>query len=217
MSGAKGDKDLVKNLAEVVWHASAVQPHDREALLGQQPLTVWLTGLSGAGKSTLATSLERVLVDAGRAVYVLDGDNVRHGLNSDLGFSPEDRQENIRRVSEVAKLMNDAGLIVITAFISPYRADRAAARRIIGDARFVEIYLSTPLSVCEQRDPKGFYRRAREGCFAQFTGIDAPYEDPASPDLAIDTSIKSLSECITAVMELVRPAVMPQESDPIPG
>lgn len=200
-------------VAEVVWHASAVQPEEREALLGQRPLTVWLTGLSGAGKSTLATSLERVLVEAGRAVYVLDGDNVRHGLNSDLGFSPEDRQENIRRVSEVARLMNDAGLIVITAFISPYRADRAAARGIIGDGRFVEVYLNTPLSVCEQRDPKGFYRRARQGGFAQFTGIDAPYEEPCSPELTIDTSVKTLAQCVTAVMERVQPAVVSQKFD----
>ena len=205
--------DDQKAMAEVVWHASAVQPEEREALLGQRPLTVWLTGLSGAGKSTLATSLERILLEMRRAVYVLDGDNVRHGLNSDLGFSPEDRQENIRRVSEVARLMNDAGLIVITAFISPYRADRAAARRIIGDARFVEVYLNTPLSVCEQRDPKGFYRRARQGGFAQFTGIDAPYEEPFTPDLSIDTSVKPIAECVTAVLELVQPAVAPQKPD----
>jgi adenylylsulfate kinase len=197
----------MKNLAELVWHASAVQPEGREMLLGQRPLTVWLTGFSGAGKSTLATSLERVLIEAGRAVYVLDGDNVRHGLNRDLGFSPEDRKENIRRVSEVARLMNDAGLIVITAFISPYRDDRAAARHIIGDARFVEVYLNTPLSVCEQRDPKGFYRRAREGGFTQFTGVDAPYEEPLGADLTIDTSIKPLQECVSAVMELVCPIV----------
>lgn len=195
MSAVNDDKGGVKN-PNLVWHASAIQPMDRELLLGQRPLTVWLTGLSGAGKSTLATSLERLLVEAGRAVYVLDGDNVRHGLNSDLGFSPEDRQENIRRVSEVARLMNDAGLIVITAFISPYRDDRRMARHIIGSERFLEVYLSTPLAVCEARDPKGLYRRARRGEVPEFTGINAPYEAPETPELVLNTGEIVVDEAV---------------------
>lgn len=193
------DKGGVKN-SNVVWHASSIQPSARERLLGQRPLTVWLTGLSGAGKSTLAIALERVLVDAGRAVYVLDGDNVRHGLNSDLGFSPKDRQENIRRVSEVARLMNDAGLIVITAFISPYRDDRRMARKIIGSERFLEVYLSTPLAVCEARDPKGLYQRARRGEVPDFTGINAPYEAPDAPELVLNTSEIKVDEAVGAMI-----------------
>ena len=160
--------------SNLVWHHGSVTAEDRGRLLGQVPLTIWLTGLSGAGKSTLAAGLEARLVAAGRASYVLDGDNVRHGLNRDLGFSPEDRRENIRRVAEVARLMNDAGLIVITAFISPYREDRRMARDIIGGERFLEVYLNTPLAVCEARDPKGLYKRARQGGVAEFTGINAP-------------------------------------------
>ncbi|HLO62747.1 MAG TPA: adenylyl-sulfate kinase [Azonexus sp.] len=192
-------KGGVKN-SNVVWHASSIQPSARERLLGQRPLTVWLTGLSGAGKSTLAISLERVLVDAGRAVYVLDGDNVRHGLNSDLGFSPKDRQENIRRISEVARLMNDAGLIVITAFISPYRDDRRMARNIIGSERFLEVYLSTPLAVCEARDPKGLYQRARRGEVPDFTGINAPYEAPEAPELVLNTDEIRVDEAVGALI-----------------
>ncbi len=199
MSVENQGKGGVKN-PDLVWHASTIQPSDRALLLGQRPLTVWLTGLSGAGKSTLAISLERVLVQAGRAVYVLDGDNVRHGLNSDLGFSPEDRQENIRRVSEVARLMNDAGLIVITAFISPYRDDRRMARHIIGNERFLEVYLNTPLAVCEARDPKGLYRRARQGEVPQFTGVNAPYEVPEAPELLLNTDHMSVDEAVRMVM-----------------
>lgn len=150
-------------------------------------MTVWLTGLSGAGKSTLAFSLEKRLFDAGLVVYVLDGDNLRHGLSRDLGFSEDDRTENIRRVSEVAALMNDAGLIVITAFISPLRSDRAMAREVIGRGRFVEVHVATPLPVCETRDPKGLYRKARKGEIPEFTGISAPYETPEHPDIALST------------------------------
>lgn len=165
-------------------------------MLGQRPLTIWLTGLSGAGKSTLAAELEARLIDAGRACYVLDGDNVRQGLNRDLGFSPADRRENIRRVAEVARLMNDAGLIVITAFISPYREDRRMARDIIGSERFLEVYLSTPLAVCEARDPKGLYRRAREGGVSEFTGINAPYEVPEAPELVLNTDEFLVDEAV---------------------
>lgn len=174
--------------SNVVWYDSHTTAQDRQALLKQKPLTIWLTGLSAAGKSTLAFALERLLIEAGHPCYVLDGDNVRHGLNSNLGFSAEDRSENIRRVAEVAKLMNDAGLIVITAFISPFRDDRANARAIIGEGLFQEVYVSADLAACEARDPKGLYKKARAGQVPDFTGISSPYEAPENPALVIDTS-----------------------------
>lgn len=186
--------------AGVVWHDGHVQIEDRNRLLGQRPLTIWLTGLSASGKSTLAFALERRLVDVGRACYVLDGDNIRHGLNKDLGFSHQDRTENIRRIAEVARLMNNAGLIVITAFISPYRDDRRLAREIVGAERFVEVYISTPIETCEGRDPKGMYKRARAGQLSGFTGVNDPYEPPETPDLTIDTSIASPADCARRVL-----------------
>ncbi len=169
----------------IVWQSGHVLPAERQRLLNQRPLTIWLTGLSAAGKSTLAFGLERVLIEAGHSCYVLDGDNVRHGLNSDLGFNALDRSENIRRIAEVAKLMNDAGLIVITAFISPFRADRDKARAIIGDGVFQEVFLDAGLDACEARDPKGLYKKARAGEVSDFTGIDSPYEPPKTPELVI--------------------------------
>jgi adenylylsulfate kinase len=184
----------------IVMHASHVSSAERAALLGQQPRTLWLTGLSASGKSTLAFALEKALTDAGRACYVLDGDNVRHGLNSNLGFSAEDRTENIRRIAEVAKLMNEAGLIVITAFISPMLADRSMAKAIIGEHQFSEIYVSTPLAACEARDPKGLYVKARAGELANFTGISAAYQPPIAPDLSIDTSIASIEDNLKQLM-----------------
>lgn len=174
--------------SNVVWYDSHTTAQERHALLKQKPLTIWLTGLSAAGKSTLAFALERLLIEAGHLCYVLDGDNVRHGLNSNLGFSAEDRSENIRRVAEVARLMNDAGLIVITAFISPFRDDRAKARAIIGEGLFQEVYVSTDLAACEARDPKGLYKKARAGQVPDFTGISSPYEAPENPALVIDTA-----------------------------
>ena len=192
---------------QIVWHTGQVSPADRAALLGQQPRTLWLTGLSAAGKSTLAFALERALHDRGRACTVLDGDNVRHGLNRNLGFSPADRRENIRRIAEVARLMNDAGLIVITAFISPWRADRAAARAIIGADRFLEVYVSTPLAVCEARDPKGFYGQARRGELLEFTGVSSPYEAPEEADLTLDTAQLSQAGAVEQLARLLnRPA-----------
>jgi adenylylsulfate kinase len=158
--------------------------------------TVWLTGLSGAGKTTVALALARQLKAQGRAVAVLDGDQLRHGLNRDLGFSPEDRHENIRRAAEVARLMNTTGLTVIAAFISPYRADRAMAADIIGAAQFIEVHVSTPLAICEARDPKGLYSKARAGQLAQFTGVSAPYEAPLAAALTLDTGILALEESV---------------------
>ena len=158
--------------------------------------TVWLTGLSGAGKSSIADALAHQLKAQGRAVALLDGDQLRHGLNRDLGFTLQDRHENIRRTAEVARLMNAAGLIVIAAFISPYRADRAMAADIIGAAHFIEVHVSTPLAVCEARDPKGLYAQARAGQIAQFTGVSAPYEAPLSPALSLDTQVLALEDSV---------------------
>jgi adenylyl-sulfate kinase len=189
----------------VVWHAGQVTGEERALLLNQRPATLWLTGLSGAGKSTIACALERRLLDGGHAAYVLDGDNVRHGLNQDLGFSPQDRAENIRRIAEVARLLNDAGLIVITAFISPYREDREMARSIIGGADFLEVHVSTPIQVCEERDPKGFYKLARAGELPAFTGVSAPYEPPLDPLCSIDTAAHSVDDCVDLLMGLLGP------------
>lgn len=170
--------------------------------LQPQPSTFWLTGLSGAGKSTLAAALAVALRAAGEQCFVLDGDEVRQGLCRDLGFSVADRSENIRRVAEVARLMNRAGVTVIAAFISPFVADRAHAREVIGADRFLEIHLSASLTVCEQRDPKGLYRRARRGELADFTGIDSAYEAPASPALNLDTNLLSVQDCVARCLAL---------------
>lgn len=186
----------------IVWHQGQITKTQRQSLLGQTPSTLWLTGLSASGKSTLAYALEHTLVNAGKHCYVLDGDNIRHGLNGGLGFSQQDRHENIRRISEVAKLMNDAGLIVITAFISPLREDRQMARAIIGEAYFKEVYVSTAIDVCESRDPKGLYAKARAGEVKEFTGISAPYEPPLNPDLVIDTSQLTLADHLDKLMHL---------------
>ncbi len=171
----------------IVKSESLVSADDRAKLLGQKGATIWLTGLSGSGKSTVAQQLEKELMAQGHLCYILDGDNVRHGLNRDLGFSMEDRKENIRRIAEVAALMNNAGIIVITSFISPYISDRAAAREVIGDDAFVEVFIDTPLEICEQRDPKGLYKKARTGEIQQFTGISDPYEPPQDAELSMDT------------------------------
>jgi adenylyl-sulfate kinase len=181
-----------------------VSSEERARRLGQRPLTVWLTGLSGAGKSTIAAELERRLVDDGRPCYLLDGDNVRAGISRDLGFGPQERHENIRRVAEIARLMNDAGLIAITAFISPYRADREMAAELVGPERFVEVYLSAPIEVCERRDPKGLYRRARAGEIADFTGVSAPYEVPETPTLVLETGVRDVEDCVFTLLRLVR-------------
>lgn len=194
--------------AEVVWHNTHVTREMRCQLKKQRPVCIWLTGLSGSGKSTLANALDAKLAEQGFHTYLLDGDNVRHGLNKDLGMSDADRQENIRRIGEVARLMVDAGLITITAFISPFRADRDQARALMPDD-FVEVFVDAPLDVCEQRDPKGLYKKARAGQIKEFTGIDSPYEPPANPEIHVETGNQSLEQCVdvvmTALMERIRP------------
>ena len=183
----------------IFWHHGTVPPEVRARQFGHHPVTVWLTGLSGAGKSTLAYELEYMLLSGHHASTVLDGDNVRHHLNRDLGFSEADRTENIRRTAEVAHLFNNAGMIVIAAMISPYRADRAMARDIIGAERFVEVHVNASLAVCEARDCKGLYAKARSGQITQFTGISSPYEAPDSPSLVLDTGRLSLEAAVAAL------------------
>jgi adenylylsulfate kinase len=197
--------DVVTKATNVVWHSSQVERSERKALLKQSGCTLWLTGYPSSGKSTTAYALERALIEHGLLAYVLDGDNVRHGLNKNLGFSMQDREENIRRVAEVAKLFADAGLITITSFISPYRKERDFARRLHSDfgLDFVEIFVDTPLEICEQRDPKGLFKKARRGELTGFTGIDDPYEAPLDPELVIDASVHSPEEIVTQIMSLL--------------
>ncbi|MDF7631365.1 adenylyl-sulfate kinase [Erwiniaceae bacterium L1_55_4] len=170
----------------VVWHDHPVTREEREQQHGHQSVVLWFTGLSGSGKSTVAGALEQALHRAGVSTYLLDGDNVRHGLCRDLGFSDDDRKENIRRVGEVAKLMVDAGLVVLTAFISPHRAERQMVRDLLGTGQFIEVFVDTPLAVCEARDPKGLYKKARAGELRNFTGIDSVYEAPDAPEIHLD-------------------------------
>ncbi|MGF6669398.1 adenylyl-sulfate kinase [Pseudomonas monsensis] len=188
----------------IVLHPTQVAQVDRERVVAQKPFTIWFTGLSGSGKSTLAFSIEKLLIEGGKPAYVLDGDNVRHGLCKDLGFSAEDRSENIRRIAEVARLMNEAGVTVMVACISPTRECREKARTIIGDERFLEVYLSTPLDVCERLDPKGLYRKARAGLIPDFTGVSAPYEVPEAPALVLDASERSIADCVEAIVAEAR-------------
>jgi adenylylsulfate kinase len=184
----------------ITWHEANVVQKDREQLLNQKGCVIWFTGLSGSGKSTLALEVESQLYQRGHLTYVLDGDNIRHGLNKNLGFSPEDREENIRRIGEVAKLFNDAGVIAMTAFISPYRTDRDNARDLLDEGRFVEVFVDCPLEVCEARDTKGLYQKARAGEIKEFTGISAPYEEPVQPELTVNTSELTLEECTERVI-----------------
>ena len=179
-----------------------LQPRERRwERMGQRPVIAWFTGLSGAGKSTVANAVDRALTEAGRHTMVLDGDNLRHGLNGDLGFTAADRVENIRRAAEVARLMAEAGLIPIVSLISPFRAERAAARAIAGDIPFLEVFIDTPLAVCEARDPKGLYDRARAGAIPNFTGISAPYEAPPEPDLTLATEGRAVAETARPLVE----------------
>lgn len=184
----------------ITWHASQVSKDERANQKGQKPCILWFTGLSGSGKSTVANVLEGALFELGHHTYLLDGDNVRHGLNKDLGFSAEDRVENIRRIGESAKLFTDAGLIVLTAFISPYKSDREMVRELMGEGEFVEIFVDTPLEVCEERDPKGLYKKARAGEIKNFTGIDDPYEAPENPEITLHTADESVEESAAKIV-----------------
>lgn len=181
-----------------------VSAEQRASIKGQKPCVIWFTGLSGAGKTTIATALEQELHESGLHTFCLDGDNVRLGLNSDLGFSPADRVENIRRIGEVCKLFTDAGLIVIAAFISPFAEDRDFLRGLFEPGQFIEAFVSTPLAVCEMRDPKGLYAKARRGHLNDFTGLDSPYDTPTDPELILDASILSVSDCVDRVLELLQ-------------
>ena len=185
--------------------ASKVSFEKRQEMFKQKPHLVWLTGLSGSGKSTLATGLEEHLFDKGYKVFVLDGDNIRNGINKDLGFSKNDRTENIRRIAEVAKLMTDAGLILISAFISPFRIDREMVRQIVGEDRFTEVFVNCPLDICEQRDVKGLYEKARAGIIQNFTGIQSPYEAPHAADLTINTHQENVQESLWKMINHVEP------------
>ena len=187
-----------KNITKITTH---VTRQDREKMLGQKGVTLWFTGLSGSGKSTVAIEVDRVLTERGVACSVLDGDNVRHGLNSDLGFSPEDRNENIRRIGEVAKLFTESGIINLTAFISPYREDRDRNRKIQSNGDFIEVFVDAPLAVCEERDPKGLYKKARAGIIPEFTGISAPYEAPEKAEIVLNTGDESVEQSAARVVE----------------
>ena len=185
----------------IKWHHGKITKEDRIKLMKQKGVTIWLTGLSGSGKSTIAVELEHALLENGHQAYILDGDNIRHGLNKNLGFSPEDRSENIRRIGEVAKLFTDANIITITAFISPYRQDRENARKLQKNGEFIEVYVKCPLEVCEQRDTKGLYKKARAGEVKEITGISAPYEEPLNHEITIDTSKMPVEESTRAILK----------------
>ena len=184
----------------VVWHDTKVTKESRCAHKAQKPCILWFTGFSGSGKSTIANAVEHRLAELKQHTYLLDGDNVRHGLNKDLGFTDDDRIENIRRIGEVAKLFVDSGLIVVTAFISPFRAERQLVRDLVEEGEFFEVYMSTPLETCEERDPKGLYKKAREGKIKNFTGIDSDYEPPENPEVILDTSSMTVDECVDRVV-----------------
>ena len=190
--------------SSIVWQDCKVNKVQRAEQKQQQPCILWFTGLSGSGKSTLANALEQKLFELNHHTYLLDGDNVRHGLNKDLGFSDQDRQENIRRIGEMSALFVDAGLVVLAAFISPFRAERRMVRELVGPDEFIEIHVATPLSTCEQRDPKGLYKKARAGEIRNFTGIDSDYETPERPELVIETSLRSLDQSVDCIINHLR-------------
>ncbi|EHY91437.1 MULTISPECIES: adenylyl-sulfate kinase [Staphylococcus] len=188
----------------ITWHESAVTKVERQQRNQHRSVVIWFTGLSGSGKSTISVALEKALYQQQVHTYRLDGDNVRHGLNNNLGFSPEDRKENIRRIGEVSKLMVDAGLITITAFISPYQADRDEVRNLLDDKEFIEIYTSCSIETCESRDPKGLYQKARNGEIKGFTGINAPYEEPNNPEIIIDTEQDSIETVVNQIIDYLK-------------
>ncbi|TFJ93192.1 adenylyl-sulfate kinase [Lentibacillus salicampi] len=188
----------------IVWHDSQVMKEHRRKLNNHKSAVVWFTGLSGSGKSTISVALEKELYQMGVRTYRLDGDNIRHGLNKNLGFSPEDRKENIRRIGEVSKLMVDAGLLTLSAFISPYREDRDDVRSLLGDHEFIEVFVDASVETCESRDPKGLYKKARAGEIKGFTGIDAPYEAPVNPEITVDTDKQSLAESVAEIVAYLK-------------
>ncbi|NOI15268.1 adenylyl-sulfate kinase [Vibrio hepatarius] len=188
----------------IVWHQHSIDKEFRAKLKQQKPVVLWFTGLSGAGKSTVAGALENKLAEQGYHTYLLDGDNVRHGLCSDLGFSEQDRRENIRRIGELAKLMADAGLIVLSAFISPHRAERQLVREMVPEGEFLEVYVNTSLEVCEQRDPKGLYKKARAGEIRNFTGIDSDYEAPINPEIDLLAGEKAIDELVEDCIQILK-------------
>lgn len=194
---------MTQKSTNIKWHGSSLSIEEREARLGVGAI-VWFTGLSGSGKSTVARAVEAALVQGGHGAFVLDGDNLRFGLNADLGFSPEDRKENIRRVGHVSKLFADANVILLAAFVSPYQADRDAVRQIVPEGRFIEVHVSTSLEVCAERDPKGLYAKANRGEIANFTGVSAPYEAPENPELRLDTGALSLEESVAQTIACLR-------------
>ncbi len=197
----------------IIWHDGEIQKVDREKALNQRGVVLWFTGYSGAGKSTLAVALEQVLFEKNQVVYRLDGDNVRHGLNADLGFSPEDRTENIRRIGEVAKLFADAGIITTASFISPYKKDREGVRKILPQGDFIEVFVRCDIEKCEERDPKGLYKKVRAGEITGFTGIDAPYEEPETPEIVIDTTENTIEESLEELFaHLVRLGIIHEEN-----
>lgn len=184
----------------ITWHNAIITKEEREQLLGQKGVTLWFTGLSQSGKSTLTTEVEKRLYERGYLTYILDGDNIRHGLNRNLGFSPEDREENIRRIGEVAHLFSQAGIINMTAFISPYRADRKRARDLAKEGEFIEIFCKCSLDACEERDQKGLYKKARSGEVPEFTGISAPYEEPDNPEILIETDKEGIEQGVSKII-----------------
>jgi len=191
----------LRKATNITWYDANVNRKERETLLNQKGIVLWFTGLSGSGKSTIAHAVENKLYSMGRLTYVLDGDNIRHGINQNLGFSPEDRKENIRRIGEITKLFVDTGVITLAAFISPYYEDRRRIRDILDDRQFAMVYVYIPLEVVEKRDPKGLYKKARAGEIKQFTGIDAPYEEPRNPEIVVDTSRQSVDECVDIIIK----------------
>ncbi len=194
---------MAQKADHIRWHEGNVDRPRREALLAQQGVVLWFTGLSGSGKSTIAFAVEHALTERGRLAYVLDGDNIRHGLNNNLGFSATDRTENIRRIGEVSRLFADAGLITLSSFVSPYRSDRDKVRTLLDEGDFVEIFVNTPLALCEQRDPKGLYKKARSGEIPNFTGISDPYEPPTTPELEIRTAELTVEAAASLVLDLL--------------
>jgi len=198
-----------QNATNITWHEAHIKRDKKEKLIGQRGLLLWFTGLSASGKSTLAHKLEMELYNSGKLSIVLDGDNIRHGLNKNLGFSSEDRKENIRRIGEVAKLFVETGVITMASFISPYRADRDRVKSLFQEGDFIEIYVKCPLDELERRDPKGLYKKAREGVIKEFTGISAPYEEPVAPEIVLDTSRLSIEECAKILFDdIVRRGIL---------